>query len=137
MKTLITCRGLPGSGKSTWARLHVAAFPWFVIVNKDEIRKELRAGGWTWSHVAERRDVIPARDSHIRAALAMGHSVISDDTNLGGDHLEALAIIASLAGAQFEIRSFLDVPLEECIRRDAERDHPIGESVIRRMAKNL
>lgn len=35
----------------------------------------------------------------------------------------------------FSVKSFLDVPIEECIRRDAERENPVGEAVIRKMVK--
>lgn len=134
---LIACYGLPASGKSTWATDHCVLHPGvFLIVSKDAIREELRQGpgGWLWSHAAEKRDVLPVRDTYIRYALATGYSVISDDTNLQRGHLDALAMIASSAGARFEIQRFTDVSVEECIRRDALRTHPVGEDNIRQMA---
>lgn len=136
MKTLIACYGLPASGKSTWALEHCLHHPEFVRVSKDDIRAEARLMGWTWSYVAEKRDIIPERDRRIREALKAGFSAISDDTNLAKGHLNALAMIASMTGAAFEIHRF-EVPLEECLRRDAARPDPVGEPAIRRMAAML
>lgn len=135
MKLLIACRGLPGSGKSTWAKAYCLDHPECIRVSKDEIRAELKANDWVWSAAAEKRDVIPARDQMIRCAFASGQSVISDDTNLTAKHLNALAMIASLEGAEFVIQSFLHVPIDECIARDAARELPVGETRIRAMAR--
>lgn len=147
---LIICTGLPGSGKTTWAKEEVqkaklAAFgavmgldqippvP-IVRVNKDDIRAELSATGWQWSPENE-RDVIAIRDDRIAAALGLGQTVISDDTNFG-KHRKALAAIAAGCGATIETKSFLDVPIEECVRRDAQRTGKaqVGRGVIERMA---
>jgi predicted kinase len=124
--------GVPGSGKSFWAKAEASKNPKIVVVEKDEIRDELAStSGWTWSKEREASDIIPRRDERIRLALKAGCSVISSDTNLDRVHKTSLSALAQEAGVEFEIRRF-DVPLEECIRRDRERPKPVGEAVVRK-----
>ncbi len=118
---LIMLQGLPGSGKTTWAREQTARTeePRWYIVSKDDIRSELTAGGWKWSKENE-KEVIAIRDSQIRILLGSGKNVISTDTNFG-KHKIALSRLATEYGAEFE-RKYFDVPIEECLRRNALRE---------------
>lgn len=134
MKKLIALCGLPGAGKSTWAHEYCYANDGVVRISRDDIRAELKRQGWEWTKAAEKRDVIPERDRLIRQALRAGWSVIADDTNLTNGHLDGLALIASSEGAEFEVKSFLNVAIGVCIARDAERAQPIGEAKIRELA---
>mgnify|MGYP001586303767 FL=1 len=120
MANLLILQGLPASGKTTWALEQCSKDPNIVRVSKDDIRAELKQAGWVWSQEGE-KEVIKLRDLKIYQALAGGHDVISDDTNLGRKHKVRLAEIARQFGAEFEVKSFLDVSAEECIRRDALR----------------
>lgn len=139
---LIICKGLPGSGKSTWAKSYKAIDPTLGlpltvrIVNKDSIRRELEEGGWQWSREAE-KDVIKIRDEQIITGLRVGMIVISDDTNLAPKHPHRLIQIAKECNADVEFKDFTDVPLEECIRRDRLRTGKarVGEQVIVNMYK--
>ncbi len=129
---LIVCSGLPASGKTTWAREQCQLNHNLVRVNKDDIRKDLTAKGWVWSHKNE-RDVIRIRDERIFEALSYGKDVVSDDTNFG-KHRDRLKEIADSFGATFEVR-FFPIAIEEAIRRDAAREASVGADVIRRMAE--
>lgn len=132
MSFLIATRGLPGSGKSTWAERTAKHTPYLTIVNKDNIRKKLVATGWTWSKERE-KDVIAERDRLIVEALSNGISVISSDTNFG-NHIKRLQDIAFRKGATFSVKDFTHVPLETCIERDSKRtEGKVGEEVIRTM----
>lgn len=123
---LIATVGLPGAGKSFWARTQDA-----FRVNKDDIRQALHGGIWSKEN---ERDVIRYRDKTIREHLK-DSDVISDDTNFAEKHITNLRKIAQECGAEFEIKYFTDVSLEECIKRDAGRSGRahVGESVIRDM----
>jgi predicted kinase len=130
VKKLIMCQGLPGSGKSYWA----AQQDNVLVVNKDDIRKVLETTGWKWSHENE-KDVIAKRDDLITEGLKTGLSVISSDTNFGRKHEARLEQLARENGAEFEIKSFLDVPIETCIQRCSERKDEVDwTKVIRGMA---
>jgi predicted kinase len=129
MATLTITRGLPGSGKTTWARQLAGA----VRVNRDDLRRMLHGGhiGLGWAEV----QVTIAQQALIEALLRAGVNVISDDTNLTGRAVGALTKIATDCGANVVIKDFREVPLEVCIERDAQRDEDsrVGEAAIRDM----
>lgn len=115
MSKLIMTRGLPGSGKSTWA----AEQEGFVVVTKDDIRKELEATGWVWSRKNEKA-VKNLQAKRILEALDAKKDVIAADTNFG-DHEGRLKNIAKQAGADFAVRDFTEIPLETCLERNEIR----------------
>lgn len=128
--SLIMTKGLPGSGKSTWAKETVrnARRGAVMRVNKDDLRAMLhddRFGGAT-----EKRTV-DARDALVRTFLAQGKTVIVDDTNLNPVHEERLRELAAEVDATFEIKDFCHVPIETCIKQDLMRAKSVGEQVIR------
>jgi predicted kinase len=70
----------------------------------------------------------------IPGLLRAGVDVIVDDTNLRIEHSRTLAMLAQSIDAPWEcVDCFLEVPVEEGVRRDAARSHPVGEWVIRGM----
>ena len=129
MAKLTIARGLPGSGKTTWAKTQRRA----ARVNRDELRLMLH-GGWTGEDWAERQ-VTKAQHATIEALLRAGVDVVSDDTNLAAKVVRDLAKVAAKASAEVEVVDFTHVPLQTCIQRDAERAEGkrVGEGVIRRM----
>lgn len=126
---LTITRGLPGSGKSTEAKACLGAY----LVSRDDFRLML-FGGHTGEEAHERA-VTDAQRAAVTALLGRGLHVIVHDTNLRQRVARDWRRLAVLAGADFEVWDFTDVPLEECIRRDAERtgNAHVGEAVIRDM----
>ncbi|MCO6011524.1 AAA family ATPase [Actinoallomurus purpureus] len=132
MGTLHITRGLPGSGKTTWAHQWTAQnTDRRVRVNRDDLRGMLDDSRWI-KGVTEGR-MLAARDAAVLALLRLGLDVACDDTNLPNHAVRALAKLARQAGAELEVHDFTDVPLETCIARDAARDRTVGEAVIRDM----
>lgn len=127
---LILTRGLPASGKSTWAKKMVDE-QGFKRVNKDDIRAMLDNGNW--NHKNESL-VIDIRDYIVGLCLGKGYDVIVDDTNLNPTHFNHLKELFKdqLDVIDLEVKDF-DVPLEECIRRDIGRPNTVGEKVIKKM----
>jgi len=130
---LIITRGIPGSGKSTWARQQNA-----LRLNRDDLRTMLH-GGWTGRVEDERRTTFVQHQA-IAAALAAGHTVVADDTNLSDRTVAQLRDLAAAASTGYpeldwRVQDFRDVPLDECLRRNALREGParIPEDVIRDM----
>ncbi|RCG27213.1 5'-hydroxyl kinase [Sphaerisporangium album] len=132
MSTLTITRGLPGSGKTTWAAGWVAEDPGArARVNRDDLRSMMHNGTFI-SGLTEPR-IIVARNATIAALLRKGVEVVCDDTNLPQRVVRDLMKLARRAGADFAVRDFTRVPLKECIARDAARERPVGEQVIRSM----
>jgi predicted kinase len=139
MLRIVACKGLPGSGKTTWARELVRGrrtwnkhdgvveyeegpAPRFVRVNRDEIRR-MMFGDQPWTREHENA-VVKVRNAAIIAGLQLGCSVVSDDMNLDPRHLDTFETIAQAFDVLVEVEvndSFLAVSLEECIRRQAFR----------------
>lgn len=127
---VLMLKGLPGSGKSTWAKQVVAAHPRrFVRINKDDLRVMCHDSAWD---AKTEKIILAARDALIEMALIRGLTPIVDDTNLAPKHQQRLAEIANSHNVPLVIREF-DTPLHTCIERDAKRPKPVGEKVIRQM----
>ena len=130
MTRLLITRGLPASGKTTFAR---KLQPRVVRVNRDDLRLMLH-GERLFTQWAEAQ-VTHAQRAAVEALLRAHADVIVDDTNLRGKTVREWAELAARFGAGFEVHDFTDVPLEECLRRDAGRPEGVrvGEGPIRRM----
>lgn len=122
-------KGLPASGKTTWAKKQPA-----VRVNKDDLRKMLHDGVWSKSN---EKEVLMVRDAIINGLLLRGVDVVVDDTNLAPKHEKQLREIAINHEADFEVKDFTDVSPEECIKRDQKRVNYVGEKVIKDMYKKF
>lgn len=133
MAKLIATRGLPGSGKTTWAEKYILEREagTVVRVNRDSLRAMCHAGRWKGNKTEKM--IRQFRDKIVEAALFRGADVIVDDTNLSQRTLDELSSIATDYHAEFEIKDFTDVPLDTCIERDLKRSNSVGEKVIRRM----
>lgn len=136
MTTLIITRGLPGSGKTTWARSWVAEAPESrARVNRDDLRQVL-FGRDAPLPVALERQLSFAQQGAVRGLLREGSSVVVDDMHLRAEYVKAWGRLALDNGSEFEVmESFLDVSVDECVRRDAERGaaggRMVGGDVIR------
>ncbi len=130
MARLLITRGLPASGKTTFAR---TLQPSVVRVNRDDLRRMLH-GARLYTARAESQ-VTRAQRAAVEALLRAPADVIVDDTNLSLTLTEEWAELAARCGATFEVHDLTGVPLAECIRRDAERPPAdrVGAAAIRRL----
>jgi len=84
MLKVILTRGLPGSGKSTWAKSIVSKNPnSYKRINKDDLRAMI--DNKYHSDDAEKL-ILHARDQLIMLFINNGKHVIVDDTNLSDKH---------------------------------------------------
>lgn len=128
---IIMTKGLPASGKSTWAKKQVEASNGAIKrVNKDDLRAMIDAGAWS---KGREKEILKVRDALIREWLGAGYSVIVDDTNLSYMHELKIRDIAKEFGVPVEIEDFTYVPLVTCIERDAARANSVGLKVITKM----
>jgi predicted kinase len=137
MKKVILTRGLPGSGKTTWAKQQLALHPnRYKRINKDDLRAMLDAGRHT---LANEEFVLATRDLLITQALAAGYHVIVDDTNLHPQHEKRIRAVVDEFNQLHQdtvavfIQDFTHIPLETCIKQDLQRLASVGEKVIRKL----
>lgn len=135
MPKIYILRGLPASGKSTLARKIVDANPTHTArFNWDDIRNMM---GPYWIPERENTKVLNAlRDAFINNMMSNQWDIVIDNMNLNPKELEHYNKIVSEYNNnhtdKYEIEvTTLFTPVEECVRRDALRSNPIGESVIR------
>lgn len=125
-KKLLMLKGLPASGKSTYAK-ELESKGW-ARVNKDDIRKEFFPD-YTFK---DEKEVVYMEDAEIIAELREGNNVVVDDTNFAPKHQQRLEKIAKEEDADFEVL-FIDTPLEECIKRNRKRASNVPMEAILNM----
>lgn len=134
-KRIILCRGLPASGKSTWAKEHIAKSKGQIKrINRDSLRDMIDSGVFSES-----------KEKYIRKAelaladlyLAAGFTVIIDDCNLSPSAMSMWQEFATGKNITQDMQDFTAVPLETCIERDRKRPNYVGEQVIRRMYRDF
>lgn len=143
MKTLYITRGLPASGKSTWAKKQVEAPASATVrVNRDCLRYTLyghRKGQGRLPHEAEVL-VTTVQQRAVRGALKAGNNVIVDDMNLRPKYVREWAKLAWREGVEVEVKEF-PLTIEESVDRDRYRwvcsGEGVGEDAIRSMRKWL
>ena len=134
MSKLIICRGIPASGKSTWAKQWVLEDPEHrVRINQDDIRLML---GKYWVPSREKLVQHIQKESLIEA-LTKGYDVVIDNTNLNKKVLEEFdRLIKTFENYEIEFKDFFDTPLSVCIERDKNRNLQVTEKVIRNFYNN-
>lgn len=134
MSKLIICRGLPASGKSTWAKQWVLEDPEHrVRINQDDIRLML---GKYWVPSREKL-VQEIQFDAIIEALSREFDVVIDNTNLNNKVLDQFnRLIKTFEDYKIEYKDFFDTPLSVCIERDKNRDLQVTEKVIRSFYNN-
>jgi len=132
---VIILKGLPAAGKSFWAKEIMDANPnKYKRVNKDLLREMIDSNKYSKDN---EKFILTIRDNLILQYIEAGYDVIVDDTNLAEKHIIR---IKQLVGNKAEVvinDKFLNIPVDECVKRDMERPNPIGEDVIRHMYMNF
>lgn len=135
MPKVLILKGLPASGKSTYARELMAKEPGkWKRINKDSLREMLDGGKWSKERETH---ILRQRDEMMSYFLRQGNNIIIDDTNLSMKHESGIRMLVGSPDV-VEVKTF-DTPVEECVRRDAlrtGREH-VGEKVIRDMARTF
>ncbi len=135
MKNKITfLKGLPASGKSTFANEFLTSNKKTVRVNKDDLRVTL------FSKSFKRRNegtVIKAERELVKYLLSLKLDVIIDNTHFNPIHEEFYRQLAEAMCVNFNLVEF-NTPVQECIRRDTNRrmlgERNVGRDVILNMA---
>ena len=147
MAKIILCRGIQGSGKTTFAKQWVLKDPEHrVRFNNDDIRNML---GKYW--VPSREElVLDLKKKFIMSSMIAGYDIVIDNMNLNPKEVEFYKQCVEAHNQtveelrkenklnsqddfkyELEFKDFF-TPLQECIERDSKRPNPIGEEVIKK-----
>jgi predicted kinase len=135
-RKVIVLKGLPASGKSTYAKNKIDSHPGqYKRVNKDDLRAMLDNSYWSKGN---EKFVLKVRDWLIIEGLNDGKNIFVDDTNLHPKHETAIRELIKNYNQQnnsnvtVEVK-FFAIDLEEAIQRDLKRLNSVGEKVIKAM----
>ena len=129
MTTLFMLKGLPASGKTTHAKQMTQLG--IKRVNRDELRLMVDSGVYSKENEHLIRKLA---ENMLIEILVSGHDAVIDNTNLKPSDEEGWRKFAHRWARYFKVIE-MKTPLEECIRRDAKRENPVGEEAIRSMAR--
>jgi predicted kinase len=122
--------GIPGSGKSTYAKLHINESTKYF--SSDAIRKEL----WGDENCQqEHYKVFNLMHERVLEALKNGYNVIYDATNVTRKSRRGiLGLLPAYVNKECVI---VWASVEECLKRDADRERVVGEEAIMNMLKRF
>jgi predicted kinase len=134
-KLIILC-GLPGSGKSSYAkdfkRTNNTYFNEEIIIHSsDTIREELFGDAGSQE---DNGKVFELMHKRVRADLSAGKTVIYDATNITRKTRKSAIACANPVYDTIECHIVWAEP-DECIRRDSLRDRTVGPKVIDKMLR--
>lgn len=125
-------RGLPGSGKSTWAQQE-ATETGSIVVSRDQIRKDLFNQAGRLTHEQE-QVVSNVEEQLVATYLKAGKQVIIDSMHLRPKYIRKWYKFSN----DVTIQEMPVLSIEDLITRDANRgDKTVGEQVLRDLYKRF
>lgn len=128
MPTLYMMCGLPGSGKSTFAKKMAPSIP-AVIVSSDDIRAEV-FGGY---NAKDNERLVQLACEQVREHLKRGENVIFDATNTRKWQREKM--LETACGIARVVAVHMATPANVCMYRNRTRDRVVPDCVFRTMER--
>lgn len=126
---LVMMIGLPASGKSTLAEKFVEAG--WVRLNKDALRQELYGDE---AELGDMKVINRLFYSRLEEALKAGRNVLVDNLNFNMFYRKGPIEMARSFGYRHITNLLLNVPADECVRRNKGRARQVPENVIHEVA---
>ena len=121
--------GLPGSGKSTWAKTHCGDQP---VICLDDLRQEAGVD----PRDADQSVVINAAKERAKKYLRAKQPFIWDATNITRDMRGSMIALLANYGARTRI-VYVETTWTEMLSRNRSRQRPVPEAVIEHLAEKL
>jgi len=135
MQEVYILRGVPASGKSTWARAFVKQNRDFVIISRDGIREMIG----DYSHSPQTENLVTKLyDKMVKELLSMKKSLILDNCHAQPKYIsETLKLIeGTRLNVKVTLKEF-EYDVETCVERDAKRERTVGREVIEKMDRAI
>lgn len=133
-RTCWITKGLPASGKSTWAKGFVQNNTDYVRINNDSIQNMLFCVPFA---AGKSKELKTTRELLISHFLDQGTNIVVDNTHLSPSSVTDIVNLlteANFTNPQYfytlRIKDFTDVSVQECLKRDRQRADSVGEAVI-------
>lgn len=136
---LIVLVGIPGSGKTTYARRLLARCPMMKSVSPDSIRDKIYPGyeqGLVEHAVINQQLIFGIAYRELGKALAAGHDVIFDATNLTRAARKPLVRLAQRHGA-VPIAHYFPIHLYQALPRNRRRQRQVDPEKMAQMSGML
>ncbi|MBR8833626.1 MAG: AAA family ATPase [Stigonema ocellatum SAG 48.90 = DSM 106950] len=140
--SLLLLIGLPGSGKSTWAKQLLAEYPQMHLISTDAIREKLFGneaiqGSWIliWQEIQrqfQQASLFQRNNTH-----TSGCAAIYDATNAQRRHRREIICLGREMGFTDITGIWIDTPVWLCLARNKQRERRVPEDVIFRMHRQL
>jgi predicted kinase len=128
---IIITRGLPGSGKSTWAKAFASLAGNVAIVERDELRLQLFGSYWTGKQEDEER-VTRLQEALVRSYLTEGTRVVISDTHLPDRSVKKWLKLGAELGVPVEVQEFRHVPLAQVLVQNQATERLRGGKAVAR-----
>lgn len=128
-KKILILVGIPGSGKSSWAKEYVLNNSDWVRVCRDEFRYALKNQQMCDPKIEDL--ITKLVTDTTRSALNKKLNVILDATHVRAKYIEVI-IEEFKYEADIDYRVF-DISVKKAVERDAARDKKVGQNVIEKM----
>lgn len=123
MNKLIFLIGLPGSGKTTYAKNHLIDCE---VLSSDDIRKELFCDE---TNQTDNNLIFSTLFNRARKLLLQGKDVVIDATNVSlTERQNALNKFNDMLIERVAI--VINTPVNKCIEQDAMRERTVGKNII-------
>lgn len=128
---VLILQGIPGSGKTTFAKEFVKGKGDWVRINRDDLRN-MRG-----DYLVNKQESLISEweDFLLLSSLRKGYNVIMDSTNLNPKTINRIKGIINhleiIDDVNIELEfKLLDTSLGVCIERDKKREKPVGAGII-------
>ncbi|MBC7982207.1 ATP-binding protein [Candidatus Parcubacteria bacterium] len=133
MTKFVLTIGIPGSGKTTFAKKYAAENK-YDYISSDEIRYDRFADEFGDSE--EQSEIWREARLRIAQSLKSGKSVLLDSTMTREQNRTSLINFAKSIDENIEITGMhFNTALETCLERNSKREKPVPEEVIEKMFK--
>lgn len=124
--------GIPGSGKSTYAKLYLDRYE---RLSADDIRKELYGDAGNQGNPSQ---VFSVFFNRLKILLKENKDIVIDNTNCKKEHRDKLLKFIKETNTFYDVEYyFVDTSLKKSLDRNSQRSRKVPEEIVYAMYRSL